>query len=84
MTAPVDIRAARLARTGASWIRVRSKLTGRPLALGVPSQSQPGLYHMVDLKSCDCKGFKHYGRCVHLAAAKLYVAQLKAQKGAAA
>ena len=79
---PADLRAARLARTGSSWIRCRSKLTGRPLALGVPSQTTPGLFHMTSTRECSCKGFKYGGDCVHRRACQLYVAQIKAQKGA--
>lgn len=40
-----------------------------PLEL-VPSQSEPGTYHVIDpvARTCDCKGFAYRGRCRHLAA----------------
>jgi SWIM zinc finger len=84
MSAPTDLRAVRLAKTGNSWLRVRSKLTGRPLALGIPSLSRPGLFHMVNTNRCDCKGFEFGNDCVHIRALRIYVAECKAKKGAAA
>lgn len=84
MIAPADIRAAHLARQHSSWIRCYSKLTSRPVAFGVPSQTQPGVYHLANTRDCSCIGFQTHGHCVHQLAVKIRVAECKALKGTAA
>jgi len=47
------------------WIRTVDRRTGRQLAVAVPSQSKPGLYHLVSLAGCDCRGFAYRQTCRH-------------------
>ncbi len=47
------------------WIRTTDRATGRPLFVAVPSQSVPGLYHLVSSAGCDCKGFSYRQTCRH-------------------
>lgn len=63
-------------KTGAQWIKTRDRTTGRPLAVAIPSASQPGKYHLVTRRTCDCLGFQHRGRCRHHDA---LLAELRAQ-----
>jgi hypothetical protein len=77
-------KAAFTAQGAAAWIKCRAK-DGRPFAYGVPSASQPGLYHLVNLTRCDCPSFAHRGDCYHRQAVVLAVARIRtAQQPAAA
>lgn len=72
-------KAQRLATTHASWIRCRDK-QGKPLAFGIQSATQPGLFHMVGTTFCDCLGFQNTGDCYHSAAIRIRVRECKAAK----
>lgn len=70
--------------TGQQWIRTTDRATGRQLAVAVPSQSTPGLYHLVSRKGCTCKGFEYRGRCRHYDEVMVEVtSQLAAERFAA-
>ena len=45
-----------------------SRISGELLAL-VPSQSEPGKYHLVSSSTCSCKGFSYRRSCSHLSPA---------------
>ncbi len=47
------------------WVKTRDNRTGRPLFVAVPSQSVPGLYHLVSSAGCDCRGFSYRQTCKH-------------------
>jgi len=50
------------------WIRTIDRRTGRQLAVAVPSQSTPNLWHLVTLAGCDCQGFAYRQTCRHFRA----------------
>lgn len=51
--------------TGQQWIRTRDNRTGRQISVAIPSQSEPGKWHLVNRAGCDCRGFQHRGTCRH-------------------
>ena len=50
------------------WIKTTDRKTGRQLAVAVPSQSTPNLWHLVTLAGCDCRGFAYRQTCRHFRA----------------
>ncbi len=51
-----------------AWLTVTNRQTGE-IAYAVPSQTQPGKFHLTDGQTCDCKGFSYRRTCAHVAAA---------------
>ena len=47
---------------------LRMLIPGKEPLLQVPSSSEVGIVHLVNvrLRRCDCRGFKHRSRCAHL------------------
>jgi hypothetical protein len=71
-------RATVLAQTAHSWPTGTSKQGGYRVWF-VPSQSVPGLFHQVSRATCDCRGFQHGARCVHLRALHVVLDQQRQQ-----
>lgn len=76
-----DLRADRarfLATTAGQWLRCRT-VAGKKY--GLPSQSQPGRFYLVDTHTCDCPDFQRRGGpCKHVLAVRLHVAQVRAEQ----
>lgn len=60
------------------WIKCVRRQNGRR-AYGVPSRSVAGLWHLVTLEFCTCKGFRFQGRCSHLEAVIAFVNQVRGE-----
>ena len=60
--------------TAQQWIQTRDNQTGRQLAVAVPSQSTPNLWHLVTLAGCDCRGFSFRQTCKHFRAVQAEIA----------
>ena len=68
-----------LTSTAGQWLRCHLR-DGRK-AFGVPSQSTPGLYYLVDLRTCTCPDARVRGvPCKHVAAVRLHVARIRAEQ----
>jgi predicted nucleic acid-binding Zn finger protein len=77
-TDPRSRKAVALAETAGQWLKCRTR-DGRK-AFGVTSQSVPGHYYLVDLRTCTCPDARLRGTpCKHVAAVRLYCAQVRAQ-----
>jgi hypothetical protein len=88
---PRDLKAITIAAEAGQWLRCTSH-DGRTL-IGIPSQSQPATYHLVDVDAgtCDCQDFRRNGlhpggighlgehtHCKHLRAARFHLELVKA------
>ena len=68
-----------LAATAGQWLHCYLR-DGRE-AFGVPSQSTPGLYYLVDLRTCTCPDARSRGLpCKHVAAVRFHVARVRAEQ----
>jgi SWIM zinc finger len=77
-TDPRADRARFIASTASQWLKCHT-LAGKKY--GVPSQSQPGRYFLVDTRVCDCPDFhRRGGPCKHITAVRLHVARIRAEQ----
>ena len=51
---PRSIKAIEIASGAERWLKCRTRIDGRKV-YGVPSQSAPNVYHLVDQHSCTCQ-----------------------------
>jgi hypothetical protein len=73
-------KALEIAVNAGQWIKVRGK-DGQPFAFGVPSQTEPGRYYLVNTRQCECNDFRRRGQpCKHITAVVLHVAIKRAEK----
>ncbi len=76
-----DLRADRarfLATTAGQWLKCHTVAGKRD---GVPSQSRPDRFYLVDTHTCDCPDFQRRGGpCKHIAAVRLHIARLRAEQ----
>lgn len=71
-----SIKALAVLATADRWQRGHLKADGRPF-YAVPSQSQDGLYYLVDTRQCTCPDHSIRGVvCCHVIAVRLRVAML--------
>ena len=71
-------RARFLAAGAAQWLKCHTPAGKK---YGVPSQSQPGRYFLVDTRTCDCPDFVHRGGpCKHVLAVRQHVARVRAEQ----
>jgi hypothetical protein len=88
---PRSIKALEIAAGAGQWIKCRTR-NGQK-AYAVPSQSKPGVYHLVDASECDCQDFRRNGlngarigqtgghqHCKHILAVRLHCELVKAQQ----
>jgi hypothetical protein len=86
-----SIKAIEIAAGAGQWLKCRTR-DGRKL-YAVPSQSEPGVYHLTDAQSCDCQDFKRHGLsgvrlghtgehrpCKHILAVRLHCELVKGQQ----
>ena len=74
-----SIKAVAIAAASGQWL----KCCGRDGSkrYGVPSQSEPGRYYLVDTRSCTCPDARLRGvPCKHVLAVRLHVALVRAQQ----
>ena len=77
-TNPRADRARFLAAGAAQWLKCHIPAGKK---YGVPSQSQPGRYFLVDTRTCDCPDFiRRGGPCKHVLAVRLHVARVRAEQ----
>jgi hypothetical protein len=77
-TDPRADRARFIASTAGQWLKCRTPAGKR---YGVPSQSQPGRFYLVDTRTCDCPDFRRRGGpCKHVLAVRFHVAQVRAEQ----
>ncbi|MBI4491920.1 MAG: SWIM zinc finger family protein [Chloroflexi bacterium] len=78
-TDPRSLKALSILEGSGQWLKCRTK-DGRK-AFGIPSQSEPNKYHLVDCQSCTCQDYQRRGGpCKHITAVRLYCARAKAQQ----
>lgn len=80
-TTTTDLRpdqARFIASAASQWLKCHA-LAGK--RYGVPSQSQPGRYFLVDARTCDCPDFQRRGGpCKHVLAVQSHVARVRAEQ----
>jgi predicted nucleic acid-binding Zn finger protein len=77
-TDPRTDRAHFIAASSSQWLKCR---TASGKKYGVPGQSAPGRYYLVDQRMCDCPDFQRRGGpCKHVLAVRLHVARVRAQQ----
>jgi hypothetical protein len=75
---PRTDRARCLAAGAAQWLKCHTPAGKK---YGVPSQSQPGRYFLVDTRTCDCPGFiRRGGPCKHVLGVRQHVARVRAEQ----
>jgi len=81
MPTTADLRADRarfIASAASQWLKCRTVVGKR---YGVPSQSQPGRYFLLDTRSCDCPDAQRRGLpCKHVLGVRLHVARVRAEQ----
>jgi uncharacterized Zn finger protein len=80
---PRMLKAVRAVRDSHRWFKVRSRQTGKVVAVAIPSASRANLWHMVTFTSCDCPAFAHQGDCFHRLALHIRNEQGKREQAAA-
>ena len=71
-------RARFLAASAGQWLKCHTAAGKR---YGVPSQSQPGRFYLVDTRSCDCPDFQRRGGpCKHVLAVRMHVTHVRAEQ----
>ena len=78
---PRSIKAIEIASGADHWLKCRTRTDGRKV-YGVPSQSAPNVYHLVDQHSCTCQDAQRHPSqaCKHQLAVRLHVELVKAQQ----
>ena len=77
-TDPRVDRARFIASTASQWLKCHTAAGKR---YGIPAQSQPGRYYLVDTRTCDCPDAQRRGLpCKHVLAVRLHVARLRAEQ----
>ena len=76
-----DLRADRarfIASNASQWLKCHTPQGKR---YGIPAQSQPGRYYLVDARTCDCPDAQRRGLpCKHVIAVRLHVARIRAEQ----
>jgi hypothetical protein len=76
-TDPRADRARFIATTAGQWLKCHTVAGKR---YGVPSQSQPHRFYLVDTRTCDCPDFQRRGGpCKHVLAVRLHVARVRTE-----
>lgn len=82
-----DVRALKLLQGARSWAKcvVTIPEVGPRRAYGIPSESEPDVYRLVNLKQCSCPDFQNRQdggtfRCAHIRACQWYVEIVKQER----
>lgn len=70
---PRDLKALAAIQNAGQWAKIRDA-SGTALAYGIPSATQPGLFHFANASQCSCPDFQHGHRCWHSRAVALHLA----------
>jgi uncharacterized Zn finger protein len=75
-----QFRADSILANAGQWLRVRDRQTGRPLASGVPSSSDPNRVYLVRPNACTCPDAARGHRCKHSIAVAAYCQRRRAER----
>lgn len=80
-------KAAALADKAGQWLKVRDRVTRHPLCYGIRSESDPGHYHAVTMRSCCCRWAQTRSAvqldrdpCSHILAVRIHVRRVQARR----
>lgn len=86
-----DVRALRLLERARGWMQCHVTLSygTKVKAYGIPSESEPNVYRLTNLRQCSCPDFQwrqgrqadgSYFMCAHMRAVRMYVDYVNEQK----
>ncbi len=77
----IDLRTDRarfIAADAGQWLKCWTPAGKR---YGIPAQSKPGRYYLVDTRTCDCPDFQRRGApCKHVLAVRQHVTKVRAEQ----